>query len=159
MAVKGSHWHRHAFPEVWLQTNFIMSPLFSLRLRRRWPVFGASLALLGCAPMIATAPSSVELAQDGAAAHSIQLLAPAFVRLDTGYTRQLAAHSVWKRVGRLPQGEVYRPVGTIFTIEGRQVHEAYLVLKDNKLVGFYLPGEQNYSPLSTAVPLTLGEIE
>ncbi|SOZ50334.1 hypothetical protein CBM2617_A10079 [Cupriavidus taiwanensis] len=26
-------------------------------------------------------------------------------------------------------------------------------------MGFYLPGEQNYSPLSTAVPLDLGEIE
>ncbi|MGT2494407.1 hypothetical protein ACU4GD_37915 [Cupriavidus basilensis] len=72
----------------------------------------------------------------------IKLLAPALIQLDTGYTRQLAANSVWKRVGHVPQGEVYRPVGTIFTIEGRQVHEAYLVLKDNKLVGFYLPGSK-----------------
>ncbi|KJK21262.1 hypothetical protein UB46_28290 [Burkholderiaceae bacterium 16] len=127
--------------------------------RHSWLAFGAGLALLGCAPMIATAPASVELAQSGAAARPIKLLAPAHIQLDTGYTRQLAAHSVWKRVGSAPQGEVYRPVGTIFTIEGRQVHEAYLVLKGNKLVGFYLPGEQNYSPLSTAVPLTLGEIE
>lgn len=75
------------------------------------------------------------------------------------YYNWMAAKSVWKPVGRVPQGAVYRPVGTIFTIEGRQVHEAYLVLNDKKLVGFYLPGEQNYSPLSTAVPLTFGETE
>ncbi|MFX8297360.1 hypothetical protein ABTL30_20295, partial [Acinetobacter baumannii] len=61
------------------------------------------------------------------------------------------------RVGTVPQGVVYRPVGTIFTIEGRQVHEAYLVIADQRLVGFYLPGEQAYSPLSTAVPITTGE--
>lgn len=59
----------------------------------------------------------------------------------------------------MPQGDVYRPVGTIFTIEGRKVHEAYLVIRDRTLGGFYLPGEQNYSPLSTAVALNLGESE
>ncbi|MGT2510058.1 hypothetical protein [Cupriavidus basilensis] len=122
--------------------DFIMHASFLPCFWRRWLVFGASLALLGCAPMIATTPASVELAQGGAAAHPIKLLAPALIQLDTGYTRQLAANSVWKRVGHVPQGEVYRPVGTIFTIEGRQVHEAYLVLKDNKLVGFYLPGSK-----------------
>ncbi|WP_346430271.1 hypothetical protein [Cupriavidus basilensis] len=109
--------------------------------------------------MIATTPSIVEFAQDGTEVRSIVILATAKIQLDTGYSRELAETSVWKRVGRVPQGTVYQPVGTIFTIEGRQVHEAYLVLKDKKLVGFYLPGEQNYSPLSTAVPLTLGDIE
>lgn len=109
--------------------------------------------------MIATTPSSVELAQDGTAERSITIQAPVVIQLDTGYSRTLAAKSVWKSVGHVPQGAVYRPVGTIFTIEGRQVHEAYLVLKDKKLVGFYLPGEQSYSPLSAAVPLTFGETE
>ncbi len=109
--------------------------------------------------MIATAPVAIEVTQPSAAARRIQILMATTVGLDTGYSRTLAAKSVWSRVGRLPQGEVYRPVGTIFTIEGRQVHEAYLVIRDKTLVGFYLPGEQNYSPLSTAVPLDLGEVE
>jgi hypothetical protein len=109
--------------------------------------------------MIATAPATIEVTQPGAPARRIQILMAATVRLDTGYSRTLPAKSVWSRVGRVLQGDVFRPVGTILTIEGRQVHEAYLVIRDQTLVGFYLPGEQNYSPLSTAVPLNLGEIE
>lgn len=124
-----------------------------------WAILACAIALSGCAPMVAMTPSTVELAQDGGAARSITIQAPVVIQLDTGYSRELADKSVWKPVGRVPQGVVYRPVGTIFTIEGRQVHEAYLVLKDKKLVGFYLPGEQNYSPISIAVPLTFGEAE
>lgn len=118
-------------------------------------IFTASLP--ACAPMIATAPANVELAPAGAPPHSIQLQSPAEIKLDTGYTRTLPDKSAWKSIGTLPQGTVYRPIGTIFTIEGRQVHEAYLVIRDKTLVGFYLPGEQNYSPLTNAVPLKLGE--
>ncbi|WP_354674873.1 hypothetical protein [Cupriavidus alkaliphilus] len=117
------------------------------------------VALSACAPMIATVPSTIEVTQPSAAAPRIQILIATAVQLDTGYSRTLPERSVWSRVGRVPQGDVYRPIGTIFTIEGRQVHEAYLVIRDKTLVGFYLPGEQNYSPLSTAVPLNLGESE
>ncbi|MBB3010268.1 hypothetical protein [Cupriavidus alkaliphilus] len=109
--------------------------------------------------MIATVPSTIEVTQPSVAARRIQILSATTVQLDTGYSRTLPERSVWSRVGRVPQGDVYRPIGTIFTIEGRQVHEAYLVIRDKTLVGFYLPGEQNYSPLSTAVPLNLGESE
>ncbi|MBP0629928.1 hypothetical protein [Cupriavidus sp. AcVe19-1a] len=117
------------------------------------------VALSACAPMIATAPSTIEVTQPNVAARRIQILIATTVQLDTGYSRTLPERSVWARVGRVPQGDVYRPISTIFTIEGRQVHEAYLVIRDKTLVGFYLPGEQNYSPLSTAVPLNLGESE
>nr|WP_282581165.1 hypothetical protein [Ralstonia insidiosa] len=116
----------------------------------------AVAALGACAPMVSTAPAT--LATDSATSSSrLQLKTPTEIRLETGYTRTLAAGSNWQRVGTVPQGVVYRPVGTIFTIEGRQVHEAYLVIADQRLVGFYLPGEQAYSPLSTAVPITTGE--
>ncbi|WP_245175993.1 hypothetical protein [Cupriavidus sp. AcVe19-6a] len=100
-----------------------------------------------------------EVTQPNVAARRIQILIATTVQLDTSYSRTLPERSVWSRMGRVPQGDVYRPIGTIFTIEGRQVHEAYLVIRDKTLVGFYLPGEQNYSPLSTAVPLNLGESE
>lgn len=119
----------------------------------------ASIAVIGlgaCAPMVATAPAALT-ADNTASPSRIQVTTPAEIRLETGYTRTLAAGSRWQRVGTLPQGSVYRPVGTIFTIEGRQVHEAYLVIADGRLVGFYLPGEQAYSPLSKAVPITTGE--
>lgn len=117
------------------------------------------LLLSACAPMIATTPSTIEAVSRTDMIRRVQLLEATTIKLDTGYSRTLSEKSAWSMVGRLPQGEVFRPVNTIFTIEGRQVHEAYLVVRDKTLVGFYLPGEQNYSPLSNAVPLKLGEIE
>ncbi|MBY4732252.1 hypothetical protein M4D49_13035 [Cupriavidus pauculus] len=119
----------------------------------------ALVALAGCAPMIQSAPVDLTPLTESAATPAIRFENNADLRLDTGYTRMLASSSIWKPVGRLPQGTVYRPAGTVFTIEGRQVHEAYLVIQDKQLVGFYLPGEQTYSPLSTAVPITTGEIQ
>ncbi|WP_410170666.1 hypothetical protein [Cupriavidus nantongensis] len=120
---------------------------------------GSCLALAACAPMVATSPSTIEATQPNTASRRIQILTPTAIKLDTGYSRTLPDKSVWSKAGRVPQGDVYRPVGTIFTIEGRQVHEAYLIIHNQTLVGFYLPGEQNYSPLSAAVPLNLGESE
>ncbi|WP_115682617.1 hypothetical protein [Cupriavidus taiwanensis] len=119
----------------------------------------ALLTLAGCAPMIQTAPVPLTPLTNDAVVPAIRFETSADLRLDTGYTRTLARSSVWKPAGRLPQGTVYRPAGTVFTIEGRQVHEAYLVIQDKRLVGFYLPGEQSYSPLSMAVPITTGEIQ
>lgn len=119
----------------------------------------ALLALGGCAPMVQTAPVQLKPLADGASVRAVRFESNAEVRLDTGYTRTLAQSSVWKPAGRLAQGTVYRPADTVFTIEGRQVHEAYLVIQDKRLVGFYLPGEQSYSPLTTAVPITTGEIQ
>ncbi|WP_432258838.1 hypothetical protein [Cupriavidus sp. TMH.W2] len=136
-----------------------MKTSFLLHFRRLELAAGCCLALAACAPMIATTPSTIGGTQPSTAARRIQILTATTVRLDTGYSRTLPEKSIWSRIGHVPQGDVYRPIGTIFTIEGRQVHEAYLVIRDKTLVGFYLPGEQNYSPLSTAVPLNLGESE
>lgn len=75
------------------------------------------------------------------------------VTLDTQYERVLDSGTRWQEAGKLPQGRVLRPVGTVFTLEGRDVHEAYLVVADSTLVGFYLPAEQAYSALSKPVSL------
>ncbi|WP_146208405.1 hypothetical protein [Cupriavidus plantarum] len=76
------------------------------------------------------------------------------IRLDTGYRRVISAGTRWKRVGRVSEGEVLKPVGTVFSIEGRHVHEAYLVIEDGLLRGFYLPAERAYSPLSSPIQLS-----
>lgn len=90
--------------------------------------------------------------------HSVRVLQrEAKVRLSSGYERKLVEGSRWRPIGSLPQGEVLRPMGSVFTIEGRQVHEAYLVVSDTRLVGFYLPGEARFSPLEPSLPLTFGE--
>jgi predicted acetyltransferase len=48
--------------------------------------------------------------------------------------------------GRSQEGQVYKPVDGVFTVEGAQVHEAHLVLEGDRLVGFYLPVERAFSP-------------
>jgi len=110
---------------------------------------------------LAYTPGTAHLLDQSAAidANSDVLLPVAVkIRLDTGYYRnkELAAQSRWRRVGRLPEGNVYRPVASVFSVEGRQVHEAYLVVRDNMLVGFYLPVESAFSPLEPAIQLPQG---
>jgi hypothetical protein len=62
-------------------------------------------------------------------------------------------------VGSIAQGQVFRSVDSVLTIEGRQVHEAYLVISGGALLGFYLPGESNYAALEAPVPLFIGDTQ
>jgi hypothetical protein len=89
-----------------------------------------------------------------ASADAPRVLAAAIdLRLDTGYGRTLKAGSRWLRQGTLAQGTVYKPWQDVLTLEGAHIHEAWLVLRDDRLVGFYLPAEQGFSPLTPPVPL------
>ncbi|NRF65904.1 hypothetical protein HLB44_02770 [Aquincola sp. S2] len=115
-----------------------------------------ALALLSaCATSIDTTPVSFRPAP-GASAPELTLDRAVEIRLPTGYTRTLASGSRWRHVGDVAQGRVFRPIDAVFSIEGRQVHEAYLVIADRSLVGFYLPGESAYSPLGAPIPLSSG---
>jgi len=75
------------------------------------------------------------------------------VQLDTGYGRTLKPGSQWQPVGSLPQGIVYRAVNDVFTLEGAHIHEAYLVVQGDQLVGFYLPAERGFSRLRLQQPI------
>jgi hypothetical protein len=77
------------------------------------------------------------------------------VNLSTGYSRKLLNGSVWSAAGSVPQGDVYKPHDTVFSVEGLNVHEAYLVLSGSKLVGYYLPAEHAYvsQPHPVDVPI------
>ena len=118
---------------------------------------GLLLALVAaCAPMVTSQPATLDTAP-AAGPQDLRLAAPTTLTLPTGYQRTLGTAVTWRSVGRLPQGRVYRPVDSVFTIEGQQVHEAWLVVDETRLVGFYLPGESRYSPLDTPVRLPMGE--
>jgi hypothetical protein len=82
---------------------------------------------------------------------------PASFRLDSGYSRTVAANTEFAGVGRIGQGLVFRPVDTVLTVEGKHMHEAYAVVRDGTLVGFYLPVEKAFSPLSQTTPFLLIE--
>jgi hypothetical protein len=127
----------------------------SIRLAAHAAFVALSIALAGCAASVETAPV-VFIAQPGA---DIQLTQAAEVALATRYTRSLPQGSKWRKTGTVPQGSVYRAIDTVFTIEGRNVHEAYLVIgPQRQLVAFYLPGEGSLSPLSAPIPLSYKEM-
>lgn len=113
------------------------------------------LLLIACAAMVASQPAQLRQLPAGAAAPVVSMTAPVALRLSTGYTRELPAGGRWQLAGALPQGGVYRPLDGVFAVEGRHVHEAYLVLQGTVLHGFYLPGEAAFSPLDPPVSLPL----
>jgi hypothetical protein len=114
-----------------------------------------NICLFGCAPVIIVQDAKFESLASGKSQKLEAFQQDVSIRLASGYSRNIAAHSRWILVGEIPQGRVFKPVGIVFTIEGRQVHEAYLVVQGDLLVGFYLPGEGHFSPLDQPVSLSL----
>jgi len=115
---------------------------------------GGWLVLTGCAPEVVRTPVAFSAAgEDGQA--TVRIRQATSVTPSTGYTKTIKAGSAWRRVGTLPQGSVYRPVGDVFAVEGANMHEAYLVVAEGQLVGFYLVGERAFAPLADKVPLPM----
>ena len=114
--------------------------------------YGLMVALpivgLGCAPEVMRQPTELVLAGDSSAT-TIEVLADKTITVGPGYKRVIPRGSLWKLVGRSPEGDVYRPVDRVLTVEGAQIHEAYLVLNEDKMVGFYLPVERAFSPAAS----------
>ena len=119
--------------------------------RTRFAALGAAAVLTACAYSVPVVPA--ELRPLAAPASEVVVASDVAIRLPTGYTRTIPQQSRWKPMGTLPQGIVYQPLNTVFAIEGRQVHEAYLVLQAGSVQGFYLPAESHYSPLPQPVSL------
>lgn len=72
------------------------------------------------------------------------------------YDRTLRQGTRWQLVGNIPEGEVFKPLDQILTIECSNIFEAYLVVTDNFLVGFYLPVEKTFAPLPEKEKLPIG---
>lgn len=120
----------------------------------------ACVAACACAALLAACASSVPvapvaLAPLAQAAPELVLAQDLPVKLPTAYVRTIPGQSRWRAVGSVPAGVVYQPLDTVFAIEGRHVHEAWLVVRGEALQGFYLPAEGNYSALDRPLSLPL----
>lgn len=80
------------------------------------------------------------------------------VSLGTGYSRKLKQGTKWNYIGMISYGDVYKTNDQILTVEASNIYEAYIVVSSGKLVGFYLPAEQSYSPLSDSKELYFEKI-
>ena len=112
--------------------------------------------LAGCAPAVRSVPIQLATIEAARTPPDLRFTAPLPIRLETGYSRLIPASSRWVSAGRLNEDLVYRPVDIVFSIEGQQVHEAWLVVRNGVLQGFYLPAEARYSSLTPPVPLPKG---
>lgn len=97
------------------------------RFRRLWWFFAVvSVGLSACAPEVVRRPA--QLVPTGGSSDTIEILEDASVAVGPGYRRVISRGSVWNRVGHTGEGDVYKRVDGVFTAEGAQIHEAYLVL-------------------------------
>jgi len=107
----------------------------------------------GCAAELKRAPTPLDSSRVLQERPLLRLREQVQVSPESGYARTVPAPSEWRYAGTTPQGDVYRPIGRVFTIEGANAHEAYLVVAGGELVGFFLPGEGAFAPLTARVRL------
>lgn len=50
----------------------------------------------------------------------------------------------WSKVGSIEQGHVYRTRDQVVIVNSFNVHEAYIVVKGENVVGYYLPIEKTF---------------
>lgn len=113
----------------------------------------ACLLLGSCASEVYRVPAKFNSAPERDA--RVMVVTQAFeVTPASGYPRTFKAGSTWRYVGRITQGRVYAIQDDVFMLEGKHMHEAHCVLADESmLVGFFLPVEEAYTPLSAPVRL------
>ena len=117
-----------------------------------------ALGIFGCASEINRYPaelSRTRLPQDKIFVASQTVS----VHPDSGYERSIKLGTEFVDAGGIAQGSILKPTNAVFTVEGAHMHEAYLVVNDGRLVGFYLPVEKSFSPLTMSIALPLEEKE
>lgn len=118
-------------------------------------VFLAGL-LVSCAFDLAHVSfSPAELAQPEAPKHIVMGVPVSINQAPCGYGRTLRHGSTWELVGTIPEGEVYKPKDQVLTVECSNVYEAYIVVQEDMLVGFYLPVEKGFVSMEEKMEISL----
>jgi hypothetical protein len=125
-------------------------------MKTKWCVILISIFLNACAfDLMHVKQLPAKLDTNAEARSSFVLEKEETIDLGTGYTRVLKAGTRWNYVGKIENGDVFKTKDQILTVEASNIHEAYIVVSSEKIVGFYLPVEKTFSQLSTAKPLKI----
>jgi hypothetical protein len=114
--------------------------------RRLFVAALGAFGLVACAPEIVRRPTELMPLTEQAGG-TIEIVEDTSISVGPGYRRVIGRGSVWTRIGRSAEGEIFKPADRVFTVEGAHIHEAYLVLDGDRIVGFYLPVERAFSPV------------
>ena len=71
---------------------------------------------------------------------------------------KLRAKTRWIKIGSISQGNVFRSKDQVVVLNSFNVHEGYIVVKNKRVVGYYLPVEKTYVK-ATPVPIKLNRLE
>lgn len=115
-----------------------------------------SVVVAGCASEVKRQSSNIVL-HETTPGKRLVLEQPVMFTLDSGYQRTIKPGTEFVEIGSIQQGRVLKPLNTILTVEGAHMHEAYAVVDNDILTGFYLPVEIAFSPLSQTVVINLKE--
>jgi hypothetical protein len=124
------------------------------------------LCVSGCVTNVQQNAQHVELiplaqsSSSSAANDTITIERSVAVPVSHGFiVRDLKAPSTWKRIGTIPQGDVYKPIDAVLMVEGGDNHEGMLVVNSNnnerrrQIVGVYMPVESAFTPTQSPVDL------
>ena len=111
--------------------------------------------LVGCAMEVVRAPVNITPVKGS----EFILTQPAYLVLDSGYQRTINSGTTFLEVGATQFGMVLKPLNTSFTIEGAHMHEAYPVIQNGAVTGFYLPVEKSFSPLTKPIAISIEKVK
>lgn len=114
-----------------------------------------SAVLVACAPEITRKAVDFTPLPEGDSTGVYTFTKEVTVTPALAYSRTIAAGSKWRLIGRIPAGEVYRPMSGIFTVESAQVHESGIVVWQGRLTGFYMLVERAFVPLDPPIAVQL----
>jgi hypothetical protein len=77
------------------------------------------------------------------------------VYVGSGFSTDLKAGTRWTLVGHIAAGDVCQTRDQIVEVESSNMYEAYLVLNDSKIAGFYLPVEHSFVAARPPVAIAL----
>jgi len=69
----------------------------------------------------------------------------------------MPAGTLLRRVGTIPEGEVWRPLNRVLTARGFNVHEGWVVTTGSAWIGFFHPVERSFSPLARPLVIVTEE--
>ncbi len=114
--------------------------------------------MTGCASEIVKTPAKFSAIEPDKM-KLIQIQKDTKVSSSSGYTKVIKGGSIWKLIGEIEEGNVYKIMNDIFIVEGAHIHEANIVIKDQILVGYYIPVLEKFSKAPEPTVLNIKESE
>ena len=129
------------------------SPKHILRYKTLWHAAGISLLLGGCAFDVVHVKQQPATFTNACDSPSFRLTKEVKASLGTGFPTILKANTTWNQVGVTDLGKVFATKDQVVKVEASNIYEANIVVTNHVLVGFYLPVEKTFAPLSNPLPL------